>query len=75
MSRIQEQLKDWAENYVPKFNDLSQQVKTAFYTQSPLSSVDSGNDTLIIGINPKGDKDGCTSLTSEEYLNGNPKWN
>ena len=74
MKTIQEQLIDWAENYVPQFNDLSQQVNTTFYTQSPLSSVDSEIDSLIIGINPKGNKGGYTNLTAEMYLNGNPNW-
>lgn len=30
MSEIQKKLKDWAEKYVPQFNDLSQQVNTIF---------------------------------------------
>lgn len=75
MSEIQKKLKDWAEKYVPQFNDLSQQVNTIFYTQSPLSCVDSEIDTLIIGINPKGNKDGFSNLTPEKYLNGNEHWN
>ena len=76
MAKIQEELKKWAEKYVPIFNDLSAQTQTDYYTQSPIGNIDSEIDLMIIGINPKGPKfTGAVCKTDEEYLNGNPEWN
>lgn len=76
MAKIQEELKKWAEKYVPIFNDLSAKTQTYYYTQSPIGNIDSEVDLMIIGINPKGAKStGAVRKTAEEYLNGNPRWN
>ena len=51
---IHEELRKWANEYVPKFNDLSKEFKTHYYTQSPLDSINDTINLMIIGINPKG---------------------
>lgn len=72
---IQEELRKWANEYVPKFNDLSKEFKTHYYTQSPLDSINDTIDLMIIGINPKGNlNNGERKLTVEEFLKGNPFW-
>ena len=76
MTNIQEELRKWAEKYVPIFNELSAQTETCYYTQSPIGEIDSEVELMIIGINPKGPKStGAVNKTTEEYLKGNPYWN
>lgn len=76
MANIQDELRKWAEKYVPKFNMLSDDTQTVYYTQSPIGKVDSEIDLMIVGINPKGHKcTGAKHKTPEEYLKGNPYWN
>lgn len=76
MERIQERLKEWANKYVPKFNELSKKYQTYYYTQSPLNTIEEDVDVMIIGINPKG-KLGTGEFIlddPEKYLEGNPTW-
>lgn len=75
METIHERIVDWAEKYVPIFNELSDKYNTYFYTQSPLNEINAPVDTMIIGINPKGNLNGggC-SLSAEEYISGNSSW-
>lgn len=70
-----EEIVNWAQEYVPRFNDLSKQFKTHYYTQSPLNSINDTIELMIIGINPKGSLyNGERELTVEEFLRGNPFW-
>ena len=72
---IQEELQKWANKYVPRFNELSKQFKTHYYTQSPLNSINDTIELMIIGINPKGNlNNGERELTVVEFLKGNPFW-
>ena len=72
---IQEEIKKWAEKYVPEFNKLSEKYNTSYYTQSPLNCIDGEVDLMLIGINPLGNAGNGTSMkTVEEYLAGNPSW-
>lgn len=74
---MQEEIVDWAEKNVKKFNELSQKYETSYYTQSPLSAVGEDVELMVVGINPKGGAiyPNGKVLTCEEYLNGNPAWN
>lgn len=75
MKSIHEQIIEWADKYVPKFNELSVQYKTPYYTQSPLKDIDQAVDLMVIGINPKGDLgSGAQEKSVEEYTQGNPFW-
>lgn len=70
MKLISDKLNEWANKYVPKFNELN----VNFYTQSPLDKA-TDVDIMVIGINPKGDTiKGYPPLTAEEYLKGNKTW-
>ncbi len=72
---VQEKILDWAEKYVPQFNNLSKLYHTPYYTQSPLNCIENEVDIMIIGINPKGDLEvGPCNKKPEEYLEGNPCW-
>ncbi len=75
---VKEDLRLWAQEYVPRFNKLAKEFDTCYYTQSPLSHIDDSIDTLILGINPKGDgkvsSDNETNLSVEEFLDGNKCW-
>lgn len=76
MKSINEQLIEWAEKYVPKFNKLSQLYQTPYYTQSPLNVIEEEVDTMIVGINPKGKLGTGESIfeNPKKYLEGNPTW-
>lgn len=75
MKSIHEQITEWADKYVPKFNELSVKYKTPYYTQSPLKDIDQAVDLMVIGINPKGDLgSGAQEKSVEEYTQGNPCW-
>lgn len=68
-------IEDWAEYYVPEFNKHSDEYKTPYYTQSPLSNVDERVELMVVGINPKGELGtGKRELTWKEYLEGNDCW-
>ena len=70
-----EEIVNWANVYVPRFNKLSKVFQTHYYTQSPLDSIHDTVDLMIIGINPKGYfGNGERELTVEEFLKGNPCW-
>ena len=72
---IQEKIVIWANEYVPRFNKLSEQFKTHYYTQSPLNSINDTVELMIIGINPQGNlNNGERKLTVEEFLKGNHDW-
>ena len=76
-NNIQKQLTDWADKYVPIFNDLSTRTHTIYYTQSPLNEVESEIDLMIIGINPKCKHRNAhedISKTTDDFLKGNPHW-
>ena len=66
-----EEIVNWANVYVPRFNKLSKVFQTHYYTQSPLDSIHDTVDLMIIGINPKGYfGNGERELTVEESENG-----
>lgn len=69
-------IQEWAEKYVPEFNRLAKLHSAAFYTQSPLSEIEEGTDTLIVGINPKGSPkvNDPTNNSPEVFLKGNATW-
>ena len=70
-----EEIVNWANEYVPRFNELSKKYKTHYYTQSPLDSIHDTVELMIIGINPKGDYgNGERELTVEAFLKGNSCW-
>ena len=70
-----EKIVNWANEYVPRFNELSKQFKTHYYTQSPLNSINDDIELMIIGINPTGNlNNGERPLTVEEFMKGNPYW-
>lgn len=82
---MQNDLKEWASKYVPKFNEKAEEIECAngktigpgcFYTQSDLNKVEGAVETMIIGINPYGEpiSEKPTILTAEEYLKGNSDW-
>lgn len=67
---------EWAQKWVPRFNEKSELFNTGYYTQSPLNVIEESPDLMIIGINPKGTFGNGESIkTVEEFLNGNPCWN
>lgn len=76
MVAMNDEVKKWAEKYVPKFNELSKKYQTAYYTQSPLNVVEGNVDTMVIGINPKGCLGGGEKVfdSADDYLKGNPTW-
>ncbi|KGN97457.1 hypothetical protein HQ36_06025 [Porphyromonas gingivicanis] len=75
METIHEQIVKWANEYVPKFNNLSKLYATPYCTQSPLDSINGQVDFMVIGINPKGNAGiGARMLSVDEYLKGNPSW-
>lgn len=72
---MNQELLEWSKRYVPKFNVLSEKYQTAYYTQSPLTDVETPIDVMFVGINPKGEtKTGQTIMTPEEFLAGNSCW-
>lgn len=71
---MQNEIRKWAEEYVPRFNQLAKENDCCFYTQSPLNKITSEVDLMIIGINP-----GCggcyeKDMTVDIFLAGNPEW-
>lgn len=72
---IHEEIVNWANEYIPQFNALSEQFRTHYYTQSPLDSINDTIDLMIIGINPKGNlNNGARKMSAEDFLRGNPTW-
>ena len=72
---IHEEILNWANKYVRRFNELSKQFNTHYYTQSPLNSINDTIDLMIIGINPKGNlNNGERELTVDGFLKGNFDW-
>lgn len=71
---MQKKIREWAEKYVPQFNQLAKENNSCFYTQSPLTAIDSEVELMIIGINPG--CGGCYSkdISVEDFLAGNPAW-
>lgn len=72
-----ELLKEWSEQWVPKFNELSKEFNNPYYTQSPLDAVEEEIDILFVGINPKESTDNhkqSSLYTPEQFLKGNPSW-
>lgn len=68
-------MKDWAKTYTQKFNLLSEQYNTSFYTQSPLNVINNTVELMVIGINPKGETNKGKRVVNEvELLEGNPCW-
>ncbi|MRI63858.1 hypothetical protein EDM00_07630 [Ornithobacterium rhinotracheale] len=74
MESIHNQIIEWADEFVPKFNELSKLYETPFYTQSSLKSINQHVDLMIIGINPKGDGNAVKQLSVDEFLGGNLFW-
>lgn len=74
MQDLQKEITAWAEKYVPQFNKLAKDTDSCFYTQSPLTAIDSEVELMIIGINPG--CGGCYSkdISVEDFLAGNPGW-
>lgn len=72
---MKQELLDWAQKYVTQFNELSELYKCSYYTQSPLTEINSDIDLMIIGINPKGSiESGISNKNDIEFLRGNPFW-
>ena len=70
-----EEIVKWANEYVPRFNKLSKDFQTHYYTQSPLDSIHDTVELMIIGINPKGQSgNGERILTVDQFLEGNHHW-
>ena len=70
-----EEIVNWANEYIPRFNELSKQYNTHYYTQSPLNSINDTVELMIIGINPRGNSNnGERELTVEKFLEGNFEW-
>ncbi len=53
---------------------MAKEFDTCYYTQSPLSQIEDCIDTLILGINPKGDGKVSKDKTADEFLDGNECW-
>ncbi len=71
---VKEELRLWAQEYVPKFEKLAKEFETCYYTQSPLAEIEDCIDTLILGINPKGDGKVSEDKTVDGFLDGNEYW-
>jgi len=73
---LSKQLIQWAEKWVPIFNELAAQHKAHYNTQSPLIGIDSPIDVMMIGINPKGPLryENGTNLNPSGFLAGNLDW-
>lgn len=69
-------LREWAEKYVPMFNELAQKYNTSYYTQSPLDKVEASPELMVIGFNPAGTFGGGAEVKyTTSFLKGNPCWN
>ncbi|MDE5575217.1 MAG: hypothetical protein K2I87_05840 [Bacteroidales bacterium] len=72
---MKKELREWAEKYVPKFNELAQKYNTSYYTQSPLDKVETSPELMVIGINPAGTFGGGAEVKdADTFLKGNPCW-
>lgn len=70
---IQNELQQWAEKAVGKFNELSKETGIGYYQQSPLDIIYKPIETLICGINP-GSGSSAVCMTPEKFLEGNEEW-
>lgn len=71
---MKQEIKEWAEIWVPKFNELSKTYNVPYYTQSPLDKIEDEVDIMFVGINPKGSPEGLSNYTPEKFLAGNEHW-
>lgn len=69
---------NWANKNISALNKLAYESQTVFYTQSPLNQIDSDIETLILGINPKGEphtaSENVKEISVDDFLNGNSCW-
>ena len=72
---MKKELREWAEKYVPQFNELAQKYNTCYYTQSPLDKVETSPELMVIGINPAGTFGGGVDVKdADTFMKGNPCW-
>lgn len=71
---MKEEIRTWAEKWVPHFNKLSQTYNVPYYTQSPLCKVENDVDIMFVGINPKGGNAGTSNYTTDKFIEGNECW-
>ena len=71
---MKEEIKDWADRWIPRFNQLSETYNVPYYTQSPLCKIDGDVDIMFVGINPKGGNKGTSNYTTDSFLAGNVCW-
>lgn len=71
---MKEEIRTWAEKWVPRFNKLSKTYNVPYYTQSPLCKVANEVDIMFVGINPKGCNVDSSNYTIDNFLAGNECW-
>ena len=68
---IQNELRDWAEKTVKKYDSVAKTEDSSYYTQSNLKIIKRSPKVLILGINP-GSSGNYKKIDSETFLEGNP---
>lgn len=70
---IQNELVDWAENVVKKYDPVAKTENSSYYTQSNLKKIKRSPQVLILGINP-GSSGNYKKIDPETFLGGNPSF-